>query len=558
MDSTTIAAMKDLILVLCDRLKSQDPSLEWKDLLPSDSRTTNSSISSLAFTPDHVLQKIHADIREQHNGFLPVTALPPELLAEIFQEVLLLDRRGGHKNTRTTLSLVCRQWRRLMIDSPALWTRWHLPDDGLDYFRRARGLSKSLGLELYYTQPSDHSDREIWGAIYEEMYRWQDVDITSSSSRLPQRPKWPKLGNTTTPKLRKLYLEAPYLSPPIKLFDPSDPCNLEELALGGTAVVWEGWNLQRLRDLSIVNIVLIARGPSEIQLLRILEQSPQLEHLSLIDVATNSESTGLSMPNEPVYLPHLLTLQLSNVDYNSDLIVRMMRFPQCKCVVLEGIDLDITDPNSASSLAHLIPVIGNIMKVGQVTVDVTKNELGVFASAKGGMKLTATFRIQGDPQFGLNWFIDATSAALDASPDVNMKFYSNFSYDGTMEVISSLGHLRGITRLDFKGTPKDDECNPLDCLDNLGDQIRHAFPRLDILGCRIDTISELESLRRVVLCRNGTSSSQEGIEISPLREVIVQRGSQRGLRGRYDAGFDEIRTLIPGGNLEIRSGRGRP
>ncbi|KAG8939313.1 hypothetical protein FRC04_006709 [Tulasnella sp. 424] len=554
MDTPTTAAMKDLILVLCDKLKNQDPSLEWKDLLPSDSRTITRSISSLALTPDHVLHDIYADIREQHNRFLPVTVLPLELLVKILQEVLQLDCKGGHKDTRTKLSLVCRQWRRVVIGSPALWTRWHLPNDGLDYFRRAPRLLRSLGLELSYTQPSDYSDQEMWCAVYEEVYRWQDVDFTSLREKFLRRPTWPKLGNTTTPKLRKLRLDAPNLSTPLDLFDPSDPCNLEELALERTrTVVWEGWNLQRLRDLSLYNIS--SGGPSEAQLLRILEQSPQLEHLSLIEVATSHKSTGLPMPNEPVCLPHLLTLQLSNVDYNSDLIVRMMRFPQCKHLVLEGFHLGIADPGSASSLAHLIPVIDNIIKVGHVTLDVKIGELRVFARAKGGIKMAARFRIRGDPPFGLNWFIDATSAALDASSDINIKLYSNFSYDGTMEIISKLGRLRGIIRLEFEGRPEDDECNPLDCLDNLGDQIRHVFPRLDILGCRIDTVSELESLRRVVLCRNGTSSSQEAIEMSGFRKVIVQRGNQRDLRGRYDEGFDEIRALIPGGNLEIRSGR---
>ncbi|KAG9041171.1 hypothetical protein FS837_012648 [Tulasnella sp. UAMH 9824] len=145
-------------------------------------------------------------------------------------------------------------------------------------------------------------------------------------------------------------------------------------------------------------------------------------------------------------------------------------------------------------------------------------------------------------------------AALNASPSVNVVLASNFSYDWTMQTIVELGNLKSINTLRFEGwQPSDDHCNPSSCLDNLGDQIQYTFARLGTLQCFINTISELESLRQVVLRRHQAIASQEQDSISPLQEVIIEHSDYWDLKGHCEDSFDDIQALIVGGNLQIQS-----
>ncbi|KIO23058.1 hypothetical protein M407DRAFT_113943 [Tulasnella calospora MUT 4182] len=105
--------------------------------------------------------------REQHNADLLINSFPPERRMSIFQEVLEPVKRGSVKRALGAISLACRHWNRITMNSPALWTRWS-ESDGPEYLKRVRVLSKSRGLTIDFSIPISY---QIWNAIKEEMYR---------------------------------------------------------------------------------------------------------------------------------------------------------------------------------------------------------------------------------------------------------------------------------------------------------------------------------------------------------------------------------------------------
>ncbi|KAG8927540.1 hypothetical protein FRC00_002051 [Tulasnella sp. 408] len=155
--------------------------------------------------------------REQYNARLPVNTLPPELLSYIFQ----------------------------------------------------------LGLEDYKW----HSDDDMLYLLIAEVGRWQDVMIDFSGGTNHWLDHLGRLGSQNAPKLRKLDLSAEWLGGPgrvlLNLFNPHDPCGLEDLALVDVPMVWDGLKFQHLRRLRISEVYEMA--PSLAEMLWILERNPRLE-----------------------------------------------------------------------------------------------------------------------------------------------------------------------------------------------------------------------------------------------------------------------------------------
>ncbi|KAG8943035.1 hypothetical protein FRC04_003246 [Tulasnella sp. 424] len=552
MDPNT-APMQDLIYILCHRLRSRDISLELDDFIPSGRTSSIRSFSALATAPESIRQDIHREIdesisaaREQHNASLPVNALPPELLSNIIAEVLKDSETYTNGKLLAVMSLVCRQWNRVVLNSPSLWTRLHGSDEP-EYLKRAQVLSKSLGLELSFVLASS----ETWELLSKVVHRWQDVQLRFWDTGYRFLTELQKLGKQTASKLRKLHMYGTTTTyQPLDLFDPHDPCPLEELDLDGVSVGWDAVNFERLRYLSIGNI--IDTAPSAAQLLRILERSRELEILSLVGMSLSHDHAELSGLSQPVLLPRLSSLNLHFLDPSSDFFLRMIRFPQCTAMDVAGIHVSGT--NSVSGLSHIVPVIGS-------AIEVTETELVVYVdkfviSTSGGRHIRVS--IGGDPGVALCWLLNTASAALNISPAVILLFYSNLPYDLTTWIISKLSQLQGIVALNlYGGTPQGDHCNPLDCLDKLGDMIQQAFPRLRTLQCWIDTLSELETLRQVVLRRHQAIAGVESPAVSPLQEINVELSGFGSLESSWCARFDEIQALIPGGNLKVRSQRWR-
>ncbi|KAG8961933.1 hypothetical protein FRC00_010829 [Tulasnella sp. 408] len=575
MDPEASAAMQDLIRLLDYRMKARDlrselearltrndrantnfslptihGSVEQEDLRSTEPKQSSDPFSALALAPNSVLQRVHSEIdtaiaavREQANARLPVSRLPMELFTSIFQ---MASERSHSSNDKgrllANLLLVCRMWNRVVLDSPELWTEWN-SSDGPQFFKRALAQSRSLGLTLSCNlEPYEPVGHQELGQC---MSRRQDVTLYLGWRGDEVFAKLQKLGKDTAPKLQKLSIRSERDHDPLDIFDPSNPCPLEKLEIDRTAIAWGSVNFERLRYLHISDIKTGYGAPSEMELLKILERSQRLEYLCIKETCLSEELTELPVPNQPVCLPRLSYCEIS-CWRTAETLIRMIRFPSCKEIVVDG--LWISGPDVISSLAHIVHALENAIRATDTTLAITDD---VFLVETAGTRRPGLSMI-GGPEAVVSWFVNLAHAALNASPSVDVVLASNFSYDWTMRTIAELGNLRSITILRFKGgRPFDSHCNPLTCLDNLGDQIQHTFPLLSTLQCCINTVSELESLRRVVLRRHQAIASQEQESISPLREVIITLDDDWGLHVHCNYHLDEIQALIVGAHETV-------
>ncbi|KAG8919510.1 hypothetical protein FRC01_001262 [Tulasnella sp. 417] len=511
-------------------MDTRDQSFEEEEPLPRESKQTHPPIPILLLVPERIAPEVRQETeapitvtREHHNASTPINNLPTELLAAILQ--IGLGDAWSTKSFLASVLLVSRRWNQVVLASPTLWTRFELRGSSeyrnsncLEYLKRTVIQSGSLGLKLSCYIPDEEEElfrRPLYVELGRCMSRWQDVRFEMGWDPGPFFAALPKLGNNTTPKLRNLYLGSCGYDLRCDIFDPRDPCPLERLQLYRTAVVWSTISFERLRYLDVGDQY--GYPPSVPELLQIFERCPRLEYVCLDDMELAPESPNLSMPSEPVCLPHLSRFHITCF-YTADTLIRMMRFPSCQYVVCET---GISGPDSLSSLAHVAYAMEKAITVTDTTLSLDSYNFSVHST--GWMRNKAFhFDIRGEPEAVLHWFINIARAALIASPAVRLLLRSNFSYDKTMRIITELGDLKNITALHFRGgPPSGNHCNPLDCLDNLGDQVQKSFPRLLELKCSVNTISELGSLHRVVLRRHQAIASKAHAHLSPLQKVIM-------------------------------------
>ncbi|KAG8913693.1 hypothetical protein FRC01_004419, partial [Tulasnella sp. 417] len=517
---------------------------------PSGSDQTPHPFPTLSLAPESVLQTVPSEIEasiiaaREHNASVPMNNLPPELFTKILQ--MALEDAKRPQRFLLNILLVCRTWNQVVLDSPTLWTRWDILSsrtnrNALQYLQRILVQSKSLGLTLSCSFWAQAFDGPLYGELGRCISQWQDVTLMDIAGET-FFAMLPKLGNDTAPKLRSLYLRADDRYRPLDIFDPNDPCPLEKLELWGTSVVWSTLNFERLRYLHVSGP---CQGPPSVpELFQILERSQRLEYLCLTGMNLSPEFPSLSMPSEPVCLPHLSYCQIA-CPHTADTLIRMIRFPSCKEVsVSESL---ISGPGSLSSLAHVVHVIENAIKEKGTTLSLIRDEFWVNTFPERSSRLGT----KGEQEVVLRWFINMAREALNASPAVKISLDSTLPHDQIMRIITELSDLKNVTELDFAGNwlSAAHHCNPLDCIDNLGDKIQQWFPRLHTLVFSVNTLPDLESLYRVLLRRHQAVTSKEQAHLSPFRKVMID--DYLYLKGNYKDQLDAIRSLIAGGSLRI-------
>lgn len=287
--------------------------------------------------------------RMQHlrNRASPFHQLPLDLLAIILEEFPVWS---PSKETTSILDLlkVNRLWRNAIINIPQLWTAFPL-DIPPKFVPLILERSKNLPLTITYLpipvtkylegrENSQNRDEieamELLPDTLEvalgEADRWRKIDFTLSCGAYESVEK---LLEAPTPALEVLQVSVKYPSAsrtmgPFTLA-PGPP--LKELALHR---VCTSWHSPRFTGLIKLDLGDTNSGPSINQLLRILSNSPRLEHLSLTDLRP-PEYGASAWSSEPVLLERLTTLQVmrSGNKYISALI-SSTRFPRCGSVHL--------------------------------------------------------------------------------------------------------------------------------------------------------------------------------------------------------------------------------
>ncbi|KAG8961752.1 hypothetical protein FRC00_011398 [Tulasnella sp. 408] len=291
-----------------------------------------------------------ARMQHQRNLTLPVHRLPLDVLALIFEEFPVWS---PSKDTTSILDLlkVDHGWRTAILNLPELWTAFPLD---LPPKLAPLVLARSKNLPLTLTYPSIPARKYLEDGEAQE--HSQDIDEIETMELVPSplgaalggSPRWRKIDLTLscglyesaeelleapTPALEvlRVFVKYPASSSTMGPFTLAAGPPLKELALHR---VITSWHSPRLVGLIKLDLGDTNSGPSTNQLLRILSNSPQLEHLSLTDLQPPAYGAS-SWSSGPVLLEHLKTLHVTrSANKYISALLESAQFPRCTSVQL--------------------------------------------------------------------------------------------------------------------------------------------------------------------------------------------------------------------------------
>lgn len=132
------------------------------------------------------LEEKITDIKEHIHQFVlgkGLASIPDELLSNILEYAEGSQRRTALKEN---LSLVCRRFRRLVLNTPRLWSRVS-SFDTMRYVRTCLERSKSVGLSInLFIDNKGHLDRGLsfLAEVIPHSSRWEDLNVLFSFARM--------------------------------------------------------------------------------------------------------------------------------------------------------------------------------------------------------------------------------------------------------------------------------------------------------------------------------------------------------------------------------------
>ncbi|KAI0040251.1 hypothetical protein FA95DRAFT_1472499, partial [Auriscalpium vulgare] len=92
------------------------------------------------------IQLAISSLHIRRNAYLPVSRLPPEMLAKIFQFLVLLDLEWTREGLGwIAVTHVCASWRAIALGCPSLWTNLTFRL-GMEWAETMLGRSRGLPL----------------------------------------------------------------------------------------------------------------------------------------------------------------------------------------------------------------------------------------------------------------------------------------------------------------------------------------------------------------------------------------------------------------------------
>ncbi|KAG9019200.1 hypothetical protein FRB90_005275 [Tulasnella sp. 427] len=228
--------------------------------------------------------------------------------------------RDAGRAFRGTLSLVCIQWRELVLSMPVLWSNIRLRknvqlEDVRQWVRTQLERASTSPLDILITDdavppPSPINMMRLNQLIFSVVQQWRSIRFSESVPHSALRVFFKELGTTSAPQLEKLVLS------PTTSFGPSVEDNLKwpSQALSASVLpTMRSLSLSRCeveRDSTVFNNLVElkihdARGlnipPSEIAafIRGILAQAPHLRRLFLQSMSTDSLFSDPSRPRPP-------------------------------------------------------------------------------------------------------------------------------------------------------------------------------------------------------------------------------------------------------------------
>ena len=133
--------------------------------IPPPSRSVTSAASLIAWDEElELLRRLMFAARVRRNGSSPTGALPPEVLARIFEllsEGQIYDSYSKKDWRFTTVSSVCSRWRQIALTTPSLWTHldpWSRPPWEILLSRSGNGFVPVGDITRVYRSTSRFTD----------------------------------------------------------------------------------------------------------------------------------------------------------------------------------------------------------------------------------------------------------------------------------------------------------------------------------------------------------------------------------------------------------------
>lgn len=253
----------------------------------------------------------------------PVHSLPVEILSEILD--IARSSKIRSPITLTNLSLVSKHFRRVALGTARLWTLIpgsFAPPTVQTYLQRSQG-AKIL-LECDNLTKQSFAD-----AVIPHSRRIKSLVMHCSSASVIGEMRRILRGDTTS--LQRLLIDLSPSRPSSVVLGPGP--SLQSLTLYACSVPWES---PRLSDLRHLELFKLQHPPDPTQLLRMLQDSPHLQHLELKEwQELGADHVQLNQPI--VTLSKLSTLTMEDIPFSHlHHIVSYVRAPVCSLLELKG------------------------------------------------------------------------------------------------------------------------------------------------------------------------------------------------------------------------------
>ncbi|KAG9044462.1 hypothetical protein FS837_008107 [Tulasnella sp. UAMH 9824] len=301
--------------------------------------------------------------RDLWRHFAPIDCLPEEIFMNIIQLSINADTAVRDLLNITT---VCQRWKRILEGAPALWSSLTAAE-GVDGLRRALRMVQHAPLDLKFDTSTSTVDLEtFFQETSSRISQWRTLLVKSYDWSQGVSPTCP--ASTAPPRLELLYLI--YYSPgaqrgeEIALFGGQPaPVSLKDVRLEWVPVAVAPLRLSGLTSLVLDNL---PNFPVE-EILRILQESPELEYLRLSwwqNSTSQNQFSGDPGTSQDAIIC-LTSLRSLTIDYipisHIHLLLSVLRFPNLERFDLGGMIQDgpISD-FFALNARHLIDVLQRV------------------------------------------------------------------------------------------------------------------------------------------------------------------------------------------------------
>ncbi|KAG8983562.1 hypothetical protein FRB90_005902 [Tulasnella sp. 427] len=345
-----------------EKAGSLDPTLSLNGLSTATADIPSHTLTRLRRTPNDCFTLRPA----QPGDTTPaIHRLPLELLIQVFRIVIEVDKSTGwlSQDRVVKLSLVCRSWRSVVCNTPALWSSVS-SNYKLARLKRVVELSKDHFMDVHWVADplgtSTTNIRLLPAMIPLDRWRSLQANISTRNLALLSRNAAPNLEELDlalgeSHNGRRLGL---HTFNTIRLFQNSLP-KLRHLKLQWSAQYLAfKWDSMVLPSLETFHITTANHSavPSSTQLMGFLGRSPRIREVQL-NLPTKSESAQQTDSQQPPHVVHLSSLQrfhlMSNASYASQVLSKLAAPPSA--VMDLTVTLDVAEPYPTTLIQQVSP-----------------------------------------------------------------------------------------------------------------------------------------------------------------------------------------------------------